>query len=40
MRHFGHGVRHWQYRQQEVETVTKMEADLEGNDIDIEEIDK
>jgi hypothetical protein len=40
MRQFGHGVGHWQYRQQEVETVTEMEANLEGNDIDIEEINE
>jgi len=40
MRHFRHGVGHWQYRQQEVKTVTEMEADSEGNDDNIEEIDE
>ena len=40
MRHFGHGVGHWQYRRQEVETVTEMEADSEGDNNDIEEIDE
>ena len=41
MRHFGHGVGHQQDRWwQEVEAVTEMEADLEGNNENIEETDE
>jgi len=41
MRHFGHGVGHQQYRwQQEDDATIKIEADLDGDNDNIEELDE